>query len=70
MRNRFPEDAGLGGGVIPDIHMETVRGGTTVRRGHGGELKYTDRLLLESGEVKRKATVAQLCEFWVLLLVL
>lgn len=42
-----------------DIAMETARGsGTTKRRGFKG----WERELLESPEVRRKATVAQLCK--------
>ncbi|KAL0950515.1 hypothetical protein HGRIS_007324 [Hohenbuehelia grisea] len=40
-----------------DIMMDTARGGTTMK---GGGLKLWERQLLESAEVKRKATVAQL----------
>lgn len=42
-----------------DITMDTARGGTTLKQG-GPQL--WERELLESSEVKRKATVAQLCE--------
>ncbi|GLB36689.1 putative extension to Ser/Thr-type protein kinases [Lyophyllum shimeji] len=41
-----------------DITMETARGGTTLRQ--GGAQALWERELLESAEVKRKATVAQL----------
>lgn len=49
------------GPVIPrgDIHMETVKGTMTVRQ--SGGLQLWERELLNSPEVKRKATVAQLC---------
>jgi len=42
-----------------DIRMETARPGTTVRQ---NGFKIWEKELLESPEVKRKATVAQLCE--------
>ncbi|KII94457.1 hypothetical protein PLICRDRAFT_154146 [Plicaturopsis crispa FD-325 SS-3] len=42
-----------------DIRMETARGGGTTLK-HGGGLQLWERELLESPEVKRKATVAQL----------
>ena len=42
-----------------DIQMETARAGTTMRQ---GGLQMWERELLESPEIKRKATVAQLCE--------
>lgn len=43
-----------------DIYMETARGDTaTVKAGPAFQVWEKD--LLESGEVKRKATVAQLC---------
>lgn len=41
-----------------DIRMETARG-VTVKQ---NRLPLRDRELLETAEVKRKATVAQLCE--------
>ncbi|THH14052.1 hypothetical protein EW146_g6231 [Bondarzewia mesenterica] len=40
-----------------DIRMETARGGTTLKQGH---FQLWEKELLESSEVKRKATVAQL----------
>ena len=43
-----------------DITMDTIRGGTTLRQ---GGLKTWEKKLLKSSEVRRKATVAQLCEF-------
>ncbi|KAG6852561.1 hypothetical protein C0991_010933 [Blastosporella zonata] len=43
---------------LPDVTMETARGGTTRRKGGGFQL--WERELLESPEVRRKATVAQL----------
>ncbi|KAF5377285.1 hypothetical protein D9615_006467 [Tricholomella constricta] len=46
----------IGGGH--DVMMETARGGTTVRQ--GGAQQLWERELLESAEVRRKATVAQL----------
>lgn len=42
-----------------DIRMETARGATTLKQ---GGLQVWERELLESSEVKRKATVAQLCK--------
>jgi hypothetical protein len=42
-----------------DIHMETARAGTTMKQ---GGLQMSERELLESSEIKRKATVAQLCK--------
>ena len=42
-----------------DINMETARGATTIKQ---GGFQVWERELLESSEVKRKATVAQLCE--------
>jgi hypothetical protein len=42
-----------------DIQMETAKAGTTVKQ---GGLQMWERELLESPEIKRKATVAQLCE--------
>ena len=42
-----------------DITMETARGGTTLKQ---GGFQLWERELLDSSEVKRKATVAQLCE--------
>ena len=41
-----------------DIRMETARGGATVKQ---GSFQVWERELLESSEVKRKSTVAQLC---------
>jgi cell cycle protein kinase DBF2 len=41
-----------------DIQMETARAGTTMKQ---GGLQMWERELLESSEIKRKATVAQLC---------
>lgn len=45
--------------VNDDIRMETARGATTLKQ---GGFQMWERELLESSEVKRKATVAQLCE--------
>lgn len=42
-----------------DIRMETARGATTIKQ---GGFQVWERELLESSEVKRKATVAQLCK--------
>lgn len=44
-----------------DIRMETARGGSTVKPQSG--FQVWERELLDSGEVKRKATVAQLCKY-------
>lgn len=44
-----------------DIQMETARGGGTTMKRAGFQM--WERELLESPEIKRKATVAQLCEF-------
>lgn len=46
-----------------DIRMETARGESTVKQ---TGFQAWERELLESTEVKRKATVAQLCEYLVL----
>ena len=43
-----------------DIRMETARGGDVTIKQTG--FQVWERELFESGEVKRKATVAQLCE--------
>lgn len=43
-----------------DIRMETARGGTTMK---AGGFQIWERELLESPEIRRKATVAQLCTF-------
>lgn len=45
--------------VDKDIRMETAKAGTTVK---GTAFKMWEKELLESPEVRRKATVAQLCE--------
>ena len=44
-----------------DIYMDTAKTGLTLRQ---GTMKGWEQSLLESSEVKRKATVAQLCEFY------
>lgn len=44
--------------LMNDIHMDTVKAGTTIKQ---GGFQLWERELLESPEVKRKATVAQLC---------
>jgi cell cycle protein kinase DBF2 len=44
-----------------DARMETARGGTTLKH---EKLQSWQKELLESSEVKRKATVAQLCEYY------
>jgi len=46
-------------GATDDIYMETARGGTTMKQQSG--FQVWERELLESSEVRRKATVAQLC---------
>ena len=43
-----------------DIRMETAKAGTTLRQ---GAFKMWEKELLDSPEVRRKATVAQLCEY-------
>ena len=52
-------------GGIPtykDIHMETAKADPTKKM---GGLKARDRLRMEDPEIRRKATVAQLCEqYW------
>jgi hypothetical protein len=42
-----------------DVRMETAKGGTTLKQ---AGLQSWERHLIESSEVKRKATVAQLCK--------
>lgn len=42
-----------------DVHMETYRGGPTLKQ---GGLQLWERELIDAPEVKRKATVAQLCK--------
>lgn len=42
-----------------DIHMDTAKPGTTIKQ---GPLQLWEKELLDSAEVKRKATVAQLCK--------
>lgn len=44
--------------VDKDIYMETAKGGNTLKQ---GGFKVWEKELLESSEVRRKATVAQLC---------
>ena len=48
-----------------DIHMETISGTMTVKQ---GGLQLWERELIEAPEVKRKATVAQLCKFCIALM--
>ncbi len=48
------------GTLHPDIRMETARGGDVTIKKEG--LKEWERELLESSEVRRKSTVAQLCK--------
>lgn len=50
---------GMTMGGMNDVTMETARGGTTLKQ--GGVQRIWERELLESAEVKRKSTVAQLC---------
>ena len=45
--------------LYDDVRMETARGATTLKQ---GGFKVWERELLESSEVKRKATVSQLCK--------
>jgi cell cycle protein kinase DBF2 len=53
-------------GFPGDVRMETARGGTTIKQ--QAAFRLWERELLESAEVKRKATVAQLCmKIWKLL---
>ena len=47
------------GMTIDDIHMDTAKAGTTLKAG----FKMWEKELLDSPEVRRKATVAQLCEY-------
>ncbi len=44
-----------------DIIMETARSGTTLKN---GKFQLWERELLESPEVRRKSTVAQLCTWY------
>ena len=46
--------------VDKDIRMETAKAGTTLKQ---GAFKMWEKELLDSPEVRRKATVAQLCEY-------
>ena len=46
------------GTLSNDINMKTARSGTTIKNGN---LQLWERELLESSEVRRKSTVAQLC---------
>lgn len=43
-----------------DIQMQTARAGTTMKQ---GGFQMWERELLESPEIRRKSTVAQLCEY-------
>ena len=52
------------GTMSSDISMQTARGDTTIR---GGQFKPWERELLDAPEVRRKATAAQLCEFYCIL---
>ena len=47
--------------LTDDITMDTVRGGMTLKQ---GGLQMSEKQLLESPEVRRKATVAQLCKWY------
>lgn len=44
-----------------DIRMDTAKGATTLKQ---GGFQLWERELLDSPEIKRKATVAQLCEHY------
>jgi len=46
------------GTLSNDINMNTARSGTTLKNGN---LQLWERELLESSEVRRKSTIAQLC---------
>jgi hypothetical protein len=52
------------GATTGDVRMETARGATTYKR--GAALQLWEKELIESPEVKRKATVAQLCWYTLL----
>lgn len=58
--NRDIHMATAKGTLHPDIRMETARGGDVTIKKEG--LKEWERELLESSEVRRKSTVAQLCK--------
>ena len=45
-----------------DVHMETYKGATSNTTVKHGGLRPWEKLLVDAPEVKRKATVAQLCE--------
>ena len=51
-------DTAKGYTITNDISMDTARGNTTLKV---GPLKVWEKELVENPEVKRKATVAQLC---------
>ena len=56
-------DVSMGTARVPwndDIQMDTARAGTTMKQ---GGLQMWERELLESSEIRRKATVAQLCGY-------
>lgn len=56
------QDINMGTARTPwgdDVQMETARGGATMKQ---SGFQIWERELLESPEVRRKATVAQLCE--------
>ena len=46
--------------LADDIKMDTIRGGMTLKQ---GGLQKWEKQLVESSEVRRKATVAQLCKW-------
>ena len=46
---------------LDDVHMETTKGAATTKMRRSA-LKVWESELLKTPEVKRKATVAQLCE--------
>jgi|ERR1700761_8605825 len=50
---------------LPDIRMETAKGFPTTPRQSQPGFHLWERELLESHEVKRKATVAQLCIYFI-----
>lgn len=49
--------------TMGDVRMETARGGGTTFNKKGTNLKLWEKELVDSPEVRRKATVAQLCTF-------
>ena len=62
-QSRSDVHMGTAKGFIPtfkDIHMDTAKQDPTRKM---GGLKARDKLRLEDPEIRRKATVAQLCEY-------